>query len=100
MDRVKHLIGDLAGPFAIWWTSRAAGIAIVRLARPDNHLSGAAVYIGARSLRAWPPSTSTKRGKTPRPAQSWTDPSDNLHRSQHGLSPWCAVARSAHWRSP
>lgn len=47
MDRVKHLIGNLAGPFAIWWTSGAAGIAIVRLARPDNHLSGAAVYIGA-----------------------------------------------------
>lgn len=47
IERIKHLIGDLARPFAIWWTSGAAGIAIVRLARPDTDLSGAAVYIGA-----------------------------------------------------
>lgn len=47
MDRIKHLIGDLARPFAIWWTSGAAGVAIVRLARPDTDLAGAAVYIGA-----------------------------------------------------
>ena len=46
IHQIKHLIGDLARPFAIWWTSGAAGIAIVRLARPDTDLSGAAVYIG------------------------------------------------------
>ncbi len=47
MDQIKHLIGDLARPFAIWWTSGAAGVAIVRLARADTDLAGAAVYIGA-----------------------------------------------------
>lgn len=47
VDGLKSFIGDLARPFAIWWTSGAAGVAVVRLARPDTDLSGAAVYIGA-----------------------------------------------------
>lgn len=70
IDRLKRLIGALARPFAIWWTSGAAGVAIVRLARPDTDLAGAAVYIGAvlagvvalYGARAW---ENTKTGTKP-----------------------------------
>lgn len=46
-DQVKSFVGDLARPFAIIWTSGAAGIAIVELAKPGINLIEAAVYITA-----------------------------------------------------
>jgi len=70
LEDFKYLFGELARPFAIYATTLAAFIAVVKVAEHGEDYSGGAVFVGAiytglaalYGWRSWEKNTVTKAG--------------------------------------